>query len=86
MDRIRRINEAGTAYLIAETDFSSLRFMGGVGRKLREARERAQAARAHLAEVFRESGYTLEELAGMRRPDGTSALEYGILDVLKQTV
>ena len=36
MDRINRINEAGTAYLIAETDLNSIRLMGAVGRKYRE--------------------------------------------------
>ena len=45
MERLNRINEAGTAYLIAETDLSSIRLMGSVGRKYRDAKEKAEAAR-----------------------------------------
>ena len=86
MDRLNRINEAGTAYLIAETDLSSIRLMGAVGRKYREAKQAADAARDNLVTVFRESGYTLEELENMTMPDGTPALGYGILDVLKNEV
>ena len=86
MERIERINEAGTAYLIAETDLSSIRLMGAVGRKYREAKETAEAARDHLIAVFKESGFTLEELAAARMPDGSPALGYGIIDVLKNEV
>ena len=86
MERLNRINEAGTAYLIAETDLSSIRLMGAVGRKYREAREKAEAARDQLVAVFKESGYSLDELAEARMPDGSPALGYGILDVLKNEV
>jgi len=86
MERIERSNEAGTAYLIAETDLSSIRLMGAVGRKYREAKETAEAARDHLIAVFKESGFTLEELAAARMPDGSPALGYGIIDVLKNEV
>ncbi len=86
MERIERINEAGTAYLIAETDLSSIRLMGDVGRKYREAKETAEAARDYLIAVFKESGFTLEELAAARMPDGSPALGYGIIDVLKNEV
>ncbi len=86
MERLNRINEAGMAYLIAETDLSSVRLMGAVGRKFRDAKETAEAARDHLVAVFKESGYTLEELAEMRMPDGSPALGYGIIDVLKNEV
>ena len=86
MERLNRINEAGTAYLIAETDLSSIRLMGAVGRKYREAKQAADAARDNLVAVFKESGYTLEELANLTMPDGTPALGYGILDVLKNEV
>ena len=87
MDRIERINQAGTAYLIAETDYSSLRIMGGVGRKVRDAKEAAQKARDELVAVFQESGYTveeLEELEHLTMPDGSPVLGYGIIDVLKR--
>ncbi|MBR1760383.1 MAG: hypothetical protein IJ812_01235 [Schwartzia sp.] len=86
MDRINRINEAGTAYLIAETDLNSIRLMGAVGRKYKAAKETAEAARDNLVAVFKESGYTLDELAALRMPDGSPALGYGILDVLKNEV
>ncbi len=86
MDRLNRINEAGTAYLIAETDLSSIRLMGAVGRKYREAKQAAEAARDNLVAVFKESGYTLDELAELTMPDGSPALGYGILDVLKNEV
>ncbi len=86
MERIERINEAGTAYLIAETDLTSIRLMGAVGRKYRAAREAAEAARDHLVAVFKESGYTLEELEKIKMPDGSPALGYGIIDVLKNEV
>ena len=86
MERLNRINEAGTAYLIAETDLSSIRLMGAVGRKYREAKQAAEAARDNLVAVFKESGYTLEELANLTMQDGTPALGYGILDVLKNEV
>ena len=59
MDRIERINEAGTAYLIAETDLSSVRLMGSVGRKYKAAKEAAVAARDNLVAVFKESGLTI---------------------------
>ena len=86
MERINRINEAGTAYLIAETDLSSIRLMGAVGRKYRDAKEKAETARDNLVAVFKESGFTLEELEAARMPDGSPALGYGILDVLKNEV
>ena len=86
MERLNRINEAGTAYLIAETDLNSIRLMGAVGRKYRTAKEAAEAARDNLVAVFKESGYTLEELETLRMPDGSPALGYGILDVLKNEV
>ena len=86
MERLNRINEAGTAYLIAETDLNSIRLMGAVGRKYRAAKEAAEAARDNLVAVFKESGYTLEELVTLRMPDGSPALGYGILDVLKNEV
>ena len=86
MERLNRINEAGTAYLIAETDLNSIRLMGAVGRKYRAAKEAAEAARDNLVAVFKESGYTLEELETWRMPDGSPALGYGILDVLKNEV
>ena len=73
MDRLNRINEAGTEYLIAETDLTSSRLMGSVGRKYREAKEKAEAARDNLVAVFKESGYTLEELEALRMPDGSPA-------------
>ena len=44
MERLNRINEAGTAYLIAETDLNSIRLMGAVGRKYRAAKEAAEQA------------------------------------------
>ena len=84
MERIERINQAGTSYLIAETDYSSLRIMGSVGRKLRDAKATAQKARDELVSVFLESGYTLEELEHMTMPDGTPVLGYGSIDILKQ--
>ena len=86
MERINRINEAGTAYLIAETDLSSIRLMGAVGNKYRKAKAAAEAARDHLVSVFKESGYSLDELAAMRAPDGSPVLGYGIYDVLKNEV
>ncbi len=86
MERINRINEAGTAYLIAETDLSSIRLMGAVGRKYREAYAAAKAAKENLITVFKESGYSLEELASMRASDGSPVLGYGILDILKNEI
>ena len=72
MERLNRINEAGTAYLIAETDLNSIRLMGAVGRKYRAAKEAAESARDNLVAVFKESGYTLEELEALRMPDGNT--------------
>ena len=86
MERIEKINQAGTAYLIAETDFTSMRLMGSVGKKIRNAKLAAEAARAELVNVFKESGYTLDELEKLRTPDGNPALVYGILEVLKREI
>ncbi len=86
MENIDRINEAGTAYLIAETDLSSCRLMGSVGRKYREAHNKAKTALDALVTAFKESGYTLEELENLTTEDGSPALGYGILDILKNEV
>lgn len=84
MERIERINNAGIAYLMAETEFSSMRLMGSVGKKVRDAKRAAEAARDELVQVFRESGYTLDEVEAMRTEDGRPLLVYGIADVLKK--
>ena len=51
-----------------------------------KGKQAAEAARDNLVAVYKESGYTLDELAGLTMPDGSPALGYGLLDVLKNEV
>lgn len=84
MDFIDEINRAGIACLIAESEVTMQRMMGGFGSRKKKAVETYEAALRHLFDTLRSSGYTVDELAALRNENGRPPFDYGVIEILKR--
>jgi len=82
MDTVEKINQLTLEFMMAESEVSACRMLGGVGRKMNSYQEKLKQVKEEIRETFKASGCTIKQLEELYNPDGSPALVYGAADVL----